>query len=150
MWSIVSGVAFIAVVGASRLPSRWSVLALAVLFGGASIGASSMAMELHDRWVMEVQDVVVPAPSPGRDVVVVAEDVERADAYQYGSMVQEYVLTADGWSFDFTPLPSAELQQRSPEAAGVMVLVRDQPVDEDLWRLAGEIREAPVWVRRDV
>ena len=149
MWSIVSGVAFMAVVGASRLPGRWSVLALAGLFGAASIGASSMAMEVHDRWVTEVQDVVVPAPRPGHDVVVVARDAERADAYQYGSMVQEYVLTADGWSFDFTPVPSAELQQRSPEVAGAMVLVREQPVDEHVWRLAGEIREARVWVRRD-
>ena len=59
-------VAFVAVVGVSRLPGRWSVLALAVLFGGASIGASSMAMEIHDRWVKELQHVDVPAPGPGR------------------------------------------------------------------------------------
>jgi hypothetical protein len=148
-WSILSAAAFLAVVGASRLPGRWSVLALAVLFGAASIGASSMVVEVHDRWVREVLSVDVSTPGPGRDVVVVAEDVERADAYQYASMVQEYVLTARGWSFDFTGLSSAELEQRSPEAAGVMVLEREQQVDEDRWRLAGEIREARVWVRRD-
>jgi hypothetical protein len=149
MWSIVSALAFIAVVGVSRLPGRWSVVLLAVLYGGASIGASSMAMEVHDRWVRELGQVDVPAPRPGRDVVVVAEDVEQARAYQYASMVQEYVLTAQGWTFDFTSLSSAELQERSPEAAGVMVLLGDRPVDEVRWRLAGQIREARVWVRRD-
>jgi hypothetical protein len=148
-WSIVSVAAFLGVVGASRLPGRWSVLALTVLFGVASMSASSMAVEVHDRWVTEVLPVDVSTPSPGRDVVVVAEDVERADAYQYASMVQEYVLTARGWSFDFTGLSSAELEQRSPDAAGVMVLAREQSVDEDRWRLAGEIREARVWVRSD-
>jgi hypothetical protein len=64
-------------------------------------------------------------------------------------MVQEYVLTAQGWTFEFTSLSSAELQERSPEAAGVMVLLGDQPVDEVRWRLAGRLREAWVWVRRD-
>ena len=142
-------VAFVAVVGVSRLPGRWSVLALAVLFGGASIGASSMAMEVHDRWVKELQHVDVPAPGPGRDVVVVAEDVARAHAYQFASMVQEYVLTAQGWNFDFTPLSSAELQQYNPETAGLMVLLQEQPVDQDRWRPVGQIREAQVWVRRD-
>jgi hypothetical protein len=78
----------------------------------------------------------------------VAEDVAQARAYQFASMLQEYVLTADGWSFDFTSLSSAELQRRSPEAAGVVVLAREQSVDEYEWRLAGEIREARVWVRR--
>jgi hypothetical protein len=148
-WSLVSAGAFMAVVGASRLPGRWPVLGLAALFGAASLGASSMAVEVHDRWVTEVLPVDVSTPGLGRDVIVVAQDVERARAYQYASMVQTYVLTADGWSFDFTGLSSAELQRRTPAAAGVMVLAREQPVDEDRWRLAGEIREAAVWVRRD-
>jgi hypothetical protein len=149
MWSIVTGLAFVAVVGVSQLPGRWSVLALAVLFGGASIGASSMAMEIHDRWVKELRHVDVPTPGPGRDVVVVAEDVARARAYQFASMVQEYVLTAQGWNIDFTPLSSAELQQYNPETAGLMVLLREQPVDQERWRPVGQIREAQVWVRRD-
>jgi hypothetical protein len=107
-----------------------------------------MTMEVHDRWVREVRRVDVPPPSPEHNVIVVAEDVVRARAYQYASMVQEYVLTADGWSFDFTSLSSAELQGRSPQGAGVMVLMEDQAVDEREWRLAGELREARVWVRR--
>ena len=78
-----------------------------------------------------------------------AEDVERARAYQFASMIQEYILTAQGSSFDFTPLSSAVLQQRSPEAAGVMVLMEEQPVDEDRWRLAGQVHEARIWVLRD-
>jgi hypothetical protein len=148
-WTILAAAAFVFIVVISRLGSRWSVAFLVALFGLAAFGASSAAMEVHDRWKIEPLYGGISPPEAERPVIAVAKDIELAATYRFASVAHEYVLTDQGWSFDFTPYSSEELQRRSPPEAGLMVLRFEQPVDESRWRMVGELGEARVWVRRE-
>jgi hypothetical protein len=147
-WTLVALVGTAVLFVASRLPSAWPVVILIALFGVGALWASDGASYEHERWLMQPLHADVPLPSADHDAVVVASDIARAGAYRLASLVQEYTLATRGWRFEFTPYSSGELHALDPPQAGVLVLVKEQPVNGSEWRLAGELGPTRVWVRR--
>jgi hypothetical protein len=146
-WSAVSAIGFATLLLATRTRPALSLALCGVLFATVSWSAAARAVQDH-RWARKALYEEVSYPVGQRDTVVVAADAAQQPRYRLASFAQEFVLTARGWDFEFSPLESDQLPSAVGPAAGVMVLARDQAVDESAWRLAGQWDHVRVWVAR--
>jgi len=146
-WSIVAGLAILLVALATRVRRRLSVAVVGALLVLMCWSASARAIQDHHDFARFALFRHVPAAADGRDKVVVAADALQQRRYRLGSFSQEYVLTAKGWEFEFADASSGALVDLDDPRAGVLVLLRHEPVDLSKWKRAGSWGEVDVWVR---
>ncbi len=146
-WTAVATVGLLLITVAARSRAVLLVTVVGVLLAGAC-GASAKAVGDHGRWARSGLYAGVPPAAGARTTVAIASDVAANRRYGLASFTQMYVLTNLGWRFELSPLPSVLLPVVAGPDVGVLVLARNQPVDEARWQSTGHQGVARVWVRR--